>query len=880
MSGQRQTVFSIQARLEGLEHVVAGFGRMTDAAGRTGHRIESSAQRARKEWDKMNTTFSRVYQGLERLSSARVEIGAIWRKGASDLRVYTDETRKLLREQEKLKTLGLGQKDNERAFKAVRDTVGQIKGLRLDKTTADLTDLKVAFGSLDMAIEALPMFSKFRFGLESIFGEDVSKDRMDQMVKAGGKFLEILGKIKATGPVDPNTGLATYLERDRKEMEKYFAVLVKGSASTGGEVTMVDMLTMARTGKSSVQALSPEGIATLMTLMPEMGAPQTGVAMMSLMQNLKGGRMSIHGMNRLAQLGLVNMDRVQLNKAKNKIIKLLPGAIKGSDKLLEDPLLFADEFAKVLATRGGEKGKGIDTSNLKDVMGEVSAITRDRTAQALLVALITRRDSILRQRGELFKAEGPKELYTHGLDTVEGKFKRWENALANFQAGVGGPLVDTLAAAAEGAMPFLRFLGEHPTATLMAIAIGKIGSAAVQTAAALRLSGVFGLFSRGAVPAAGGAADPRKQWDALFTPQTTTSNAGKYRAVGTRIGSLIGTGLGVGLALWGLESIISSISKRSEVEAAARDAGAEVASIMRGGFEGDISQMPEAVRQQFFKQKAMTEAGRMGELKVRKLSLQEGPAASGESQIAMALLAAINPQQYAPFAPSALNEMAQRRGAWSFAGMGEESQKKYATEFVDNLLKELQIKSDLELATFLQKGREALEKGGAGEAIPFFEERLKALYPELFRSYEDQITQQRKLMEQYGYTGDKVRLMGEQAEKVAEQLGKVKTTEKDEKGQPLEKRARGGIVMRPTALIAGEKGPEWIHPYHETIDALRGGGGNNVTLNAPVTIHVNGAVDASQVQEIRRQARAGVKAGAEEALALLERRQRYNEQLR
>ncbi len=862
----QNTTYSIQARFDGIEAVLSGMSRIALAAGNTGQRIERSARNARREWERMDSTFSRLHRGIERLSTAKTEIGAIWRRGTEGLRRYTDESIRLSQAQEKFKSLGLGQQQNERAFRAVKDTVDNLKGLRLDKTTEMVTDLNTVFGDLGHAMEALPLAGKFRFGMEALFGEDIGKDRMDDMIQNGFKFLEVIGKIRATGPVDPKTGLAEFLQRDREEMERFFNTLVKGSVATGGRVTMADMLQMARTGKTSVKGLSEEGLQTLMTLIPERGAPQTGSSMMSLYQNLIAGRMNISGLNRLAQLGLLDMSKVELNKARNKVTKMLPGAVKHSELLMEDPLKFADEFAKVLAVRGGAQGKGIDVGDVRQVSQEIATILRERTAQDLLVTLITQRNAILKERGNILKAEGVEDLYQRGLESPTGKLQQFDNAMANLRAEVGGPLVTALTDAAVAARPLLKIFEAYPMATLLAIGIVKIGSAALQTAASLRMAGLWPSGRNAASPAPLSSLGARQQWDALFAQQGAPS-AGRFTNIGKRVGSLIGAGLGLGLAAWGIEAIISSISRRAEVEAAAREAGAEIASIMRGGLEADLSKMPEEARHQFFRQKAMTEAGQLGEAKVRQLSMKEGPAASGESQIAMALLAAVRPSEYATSAPSALNEMAQKRGAWSFAGMGEETQKQYATEFVDNLLRQLQIKSDIELATFLAKGREALEKGGAGEAIPLFEERLKAVYPELFNSYEKQINQQKQLMEQYGYAGDKVRFLGDQAEKAAAKIGK----ESPDTGtpEPPVKKARGGIVMRPTRALVGEAGPEWITPFHQTIAALRGGD-RRVSLSAPVTINVSGPVEPNQMQSIRRASESGVRRGGAAVLQMLE----------
>jgi hypothetical protein len=75
------------------------------------------------------------------------------------MRKYTDEVMRLLAAQQKFNTLGRGQEDAQRAFAAVRKTVGDIKGIRLDETTEDITALTHTFRDLNTAVALLPTAS-------------------------------------------------------------------------------------------------------------------------------------------------------------------------------------------------------------------------------------------------------------------------------------------------------------------------------------------------------------------------------------------------------------------------------------------------------------------------------------------------------------------------------------------------------------------------------------------------------------------------------------------------------------------------------------------------------------------------------------------------
>jgi hypothetical protein len=241
--------------------IVQGFGRISDSVKKTEGRINASA----KAWRNHETTCSRFYNVYNRNVGAMRDVGFIWRSSFSSLRVYTDEYMKLAKAQGKFKAINLSDAENAEAFAAVKKTVNELKGLRLDETTESITDLHGAFGDLHHAIDMLPMASKFRFAFNTLFGDKFTPQQLEEQIQNAMKYLEVTGAVA----------------QRQAEMERRFNAMAQITAATGGRVTPADMLQAARRGGPAAQGLSLQGMRNMATLIPELGGEGTGTALMS-----------------------------------------------------------------------------------------------------------------------------------------------------------------------------------------------------------------------------------------------------------------------------------------------------------------------------------------------------------------------------------------------------------------------------------------------------------------------------------------------------------------------------------------------------------------------------------------------------------------------
>lgn len=428
------------------------------------------------------SAFDRLLSSQERIARAGDRIGDVWRRQTDSLRVYTDQAMELIRAQEKFKTIGLSGQDNERAFKAVAETVDQIKGAKLSDTTETITDLHTALGDLGHAIEALPIATKYRVSFETLFGDKFSHQQIEEQVQNAFKFLEVTGKVV----------------KGREEMERSFNVMAQMTAATGGRVTPAELLLMARRAGPSLQNLNEGGLRNMSAVVQELGGSGAGTSLMSAYQALVGGTMRQSSANEFARLGLLNTNKVQFGRAQ-QIKHILPGGNLLGAPLMDDPLQAADMLMAAM------KSHGVDTSNNKKVAEEIAILFQNRTAQRLMTLLTTQRAQVVKESNLSAGAKNIEQLNEQSLESPMRKLANFQAAMDNFRAQVGLPLVEVGTKLATAFTPYVELMGKHPDVTLFGVAtlgVVKAMSGVLETGAALRQSGVLDLlFRRGAADA-------------------------------------------------------------------------------------------------------------------------------------------------------------------------------------------------------------------------------------------------------------------------------------------------------------------------------------------------------------------------------------------
>lgn len=404
------------------------------------------------------------------------QIKDVWKQEYDSLKKYTDETRKLYLAQAKFKLINLSPEENKKAFDAVSKSVRDVGITTRAEGIEILTDLHNALGNLDHAIESLPIASKYRFGFETLFGDKFSSSQLEEQIQNGFKFLELTGKVA----------------KGREEMEKAFNVMTQISASTGGRITPAHFLAMGKTGGTAVQNLTPEGMRNISTVMSEMGADRTGTSLMSMYQALVGGVMKQSAAERFDYFGLVDRKKIEYGKGQ-KIKRLMPGANRLGDVMMENPLSAADML------RDAMKAKGINTNDAKEVNKELAVLFQNRNAQRLMSILMNQRSQVLKEADLAKNAKDVEGTFKLASEDDLGKIKQFEKALIEFKTEAGIPLIEVGTKISQNLLPLLKFFGEHPTITQFALAtiFASKGLRAIsETASILKTSGITSFFSR------------------------------------------------------------------------------------------------------------------------------------------------------------------------------------------------------------------------------------------------------------------------------------------------------------------------------------------------------------------------------------------------
>lgn len=472
-------------------------------------RIERTAERSRREdarYRRNGGFLGRTADVAGGAVAAGRSIGFVWRDRMEDLREYRDAAVELTRAQEQFRTLNLGPSDNAKAFKAVKDVVTDVRGIKLSDLTADLQGLKSVFGDLDTAIKMLPVAAKTRFTFQTLFESD--PDQLEADILKTMKALEQMGAIRQTPGGGP----------DLKRFQEYFDTVIKIKAYTGGRIGGEEMMQFVGKGGISAMGLSPRGLMHMASMMEAMGGSSVGTSLMSAFQSFVAFRQGAGGArsaDALIKLGLIDKqsDKIEWSR-EGRVKRLLPGAMPAAELLGENPIAFADALAAAIQNNGAKVlGRQPDITNAGDVGRILAQITGNRKTADVLAKAILMRQNISKDVTAIETSEGPEQMFKRANESDLGKLQRWTAAVENFKANVGMPLLELSASAADKLAPIGAFFADHPNVTKWgaAVLVGwKAMTGLAESAYYLKGAGLFSIFSSGGSAAAGAAAETGK----------------------------------------------------------------------------------------------------------------------------------------------------------------------------------------------------------------------------------------------------------------------------------------------------------------------------------------------------------------------------------
>lgn len=330
-----------------------------------------------------------------------------------------------------LKVLGLGQVDINRAHAEAIRITNTVKG------TTEAGNLKM----MAQVYEPLGMDATLKLG-ESIarfeqvvststgkFDKENANNQMYAMIKAG----ELFGKLS-----DP---------QNMEKMNRFLSLGASTITATHGQITPQTWLNMVQRGGPALMNMSDEGLITLAQLSQMMGGHQTGTGMMSLYQQVVGGRMTkatAEGMESIGLLGPYGGKRKPGEPEPNADwwseggkAQISPDAKKRLGEMLgTDPKQFAEAVKKAMEEHGitGDA----QTNKLFDMIGRQTSLR--------LVADLLRNDEQMRQSGQRIGGVLPLEAAKAAQDAgdVSQNIRNLTSAWENFKTALAGPNTENI----------------------------------------------------------------------------------------------------------------------------------------------------------------------------------------------------------------------------------------------------------------------------------------------------------------------------------------------------------------------------------------------------------------------------------------------------
>ena len=342
---------------------------------------------------------------------------------------------------QRFKALNLGDTINAEADKFARGT--HSFGVSSIELMTVLSESVGLFGSFEEARKYSPKIAALSKANSAIFqGKTGELDEHGMMGLL--KFIDRRGGFKDDQSFDRNVDLA----------EK----LVTGS---GGRIKFSDLDQFSQRGGTAFRGMSDEGIMGMAGLIIEQGGNASGVAMMSLYQNLIAGRATKKAIKVMEQLGLAGTAMQTHGKLGAADMKaLVTTHVKDADLLQSDPRRWFNETLMPALAQHGITDQSMIIRTVNDMLSNRTASNQATiyTAQSLQLE----RDYKL-TKGAL----GAKQVQALFSKTGIGAEEDFGAAWSEFKVEMGKNILPAFTAFLHGASAFIRgvndFANENKT---------------------------------------------------------------------------------------------------------------------------------------------------------------------------------------------------------------------------------------------------------------------------------------------------------------------------------------------------------------------------------------------------------------------------------
>lgn len=453
--------YNIIAGMSGINSVTAGFdaiGRRAhktmDELGKSSARIALSVRYGTQAWSASATNIEKMAAGYHRLRYAMSEFRGVWDAQIQGIKKYTEASIRLNQSQQRLLALNLPADQHQKATRAIAETVRNLKGMRFDEVTESFIDLQMALGEVETAVQFLPLASKYRFNMKTLFGDLFTGKEVNRQILDTFKFLEQAGITAPHGAYNPETKQRGYTQDDINRQKEYLEVMGQITAGSQGTITGSTFRELIGRGGVSLQGISPTGLKTMGWVMQAMGGAQAGTALMAMFAKFVGGTIQQSAVRQLIELvGKENVDtsKMQFGKRHPGIpTKVQPGWFKQADLLQSNPLEFAKFMEEKLKARYGlDKTKMKPEEYQKKAVQTIYGITQQKNAARILADMIINSDVIEKEIIQTTRAKNISDQYAQSIESVTGRLEILKSYQENWRAITGNVMTSALGAMAE-----------------------------------------------------------------------------------------------------------------------------------------------------------------------------------------------------------------------------------------------------------------------------------------------------------------------------------------------------------------------------------------------------------------------------------------------
>jgi hypothetical protein len=383
----------------------------------------------------------------------------------------------------KFKTLNLGDTVNTQADQFARSAnLMSVSAKDLMETMSESVGL---FGGFDMAKAIAPQVAMLNVANSAIFKGKIGK--IDEgSVRDLAKFIDRRGGTKDTTTFMRNLDLAQKM--------------VTGS---GGFIKLKDLANFSQYGGLAFRGLSDEGLLNMSGILQEQGGARAGTGLMSMYQNLIGGRTPIKTMYQIQGMGLGKIhDQVHAGVGGKKITSKIMGDIKEGALLQSNPTEWWRSVAIPAMVAHGVKS---DAEQLK----MVNLMMSNRTGSNQASIMTTQQFQVMRDASVTKNAMGYEQTISAWKADPNSKFAdmmaKWNGLMIELGTATIPVLISGITRLIPVLISMANFARENKTVIkYLVFALGGLAIAGIVAGGvllfggALTMIGSIGLAGMGA----------------------------------------------------------------------------------------------------------------------------------------------------------------------------------------------------------------------------------------------------------------------------------------------------------------------------------------------------------------------------------------------